>query len=178
MNDPGPNRVGADVLLSDLSGAVFDEATLVLSSFVQSRLAGARFEQADLEQVVFDTTTLTGATFRRARLTDVVFRDVDLANAEFTFIDVRPGKGLGPNGRPEEVTFERADLSGARFFFELDDLGLQGPVLEDVLENHVHEVLGGLTWVDTICPDGSNSDDPLNGGSCEQAIRNQLPTAP
>jgi hypothetical protein len=147
--EPGADLVGCDLSDAALPDAALTGAELSHANLTGTDLTGATLTQANLTLANLSDVSAEGALFINATLSDAKLPDADL------------------NG---------ADLSGARMtdthmtdleFTDLDGSDLQGADLTDAdLDNgYLASVdLTGVVWDDTICPDGSNSDN--RGGTC------------
>ncbi len=128
----------------DLTNADFNSASLPGADLSNANLTGADLTDATLTQVSLAGTDLTGAT-----LTGVVSGGITGMPASlpppWQLIN---GFLIGPDARLEQADLSGAAISGADLFG--DDL--------------YRANVTGITWSDTICPDGTNSDS--DGGSC------------
>lgn len=110
-------------------------------AFYESDLAFSYFEFATMPRARFDNADLTFAQFVSSDLSASGFSGSDLTNAAFFDSDLH---GATFNGSIfDHTTFNGVDLTGA-FFANVD--------------------LNAVIWVNTICPDGTNSD--TNGTTC------------
>ena len=103
-------------------------------------LRGVNYSSAIATNVSFSGSDLDQAFLADISAENADFRGSDLRNADFTGADLAGAnlQGAGLDG----VDFRHANLTGAQ---------LSGD-------------LRGVTWSDTVCPDGSNSD--ADGGTC------------
>ena len=178
----GVNLSGADLYFADLSDAVIldsnlSEADLRWSFLNNSNLSGTDFSYAQLDNAIFGNfANLTNVSFRGAYLGNVqfnwrisfdgvdfsdsilgshfdfspVFNNVNFSGADFTYSDISQGSfdfvdltySNGLAYASDGAYFENSDLTGA-----------------------TNAVPYNSYWINTICPDGSNSDD--NGNTCE-----------
>ena len=177
----GVNLSSADLFGADLSDSVIVDSNLsgadLRWSFLNnSNLSGTDFSYAQLDYVNFGIfANLTNTSFRGVNLGNVqfnrhisfdgvdfsdsvlapfefspVFNYVNFSGADFTksdissgsfdFVDLTYSNGLA--WVSDGAYFENSDLTGA-----------------------TNAVPFGSYWFNTICPDGSNSDD--NGNTCE-----------
>ena len=112
----------------------------------------------------FEYTYLAGVDLADMNLAGIGLEGVTLTGADLSGTNLR-GASLS------EADFSDADLSGA----DLTDANL-GPQLLEIDEcsatyvgaNLENAILTDVTWSNTTCPDGTNSDD--NGGTCEGAL--------
>ena len=129
---------------SDLSFANLSYANLMYSNLSWTDLQRSEMQYADLHAanlgcaILFDTN-LTGA--------DLSYAVVSHASCIFTW---------------DEVDLSHADLSYAN----LSNLHIEESDLSHADLSHAD--LTGVSWDDTICPDGTNSDD--NGNTCENNL--------
>ncbi len=118
------------------------------------------FDMADLSGAVFD-----GATTDTGDASKLHFYNCDLSNASFVGVDF------------EKVNFQGCNLTGADFTganligFLQSPLALEGDFTNAnftnanlVFRNMTTATLTGAIWSNTICPDGTNSND--NGNTC------------
>lgn len=177
----GVNLSGADLFGADLSDSVIIDsnlsgADLRMSFLNNSNLSGTDFSYAQLDYVTLGIfANITNSSFRGVNLVNVqfnwhisfdgvdfsdsilgsfefspVFNYVNFSGADFTqsdisqgsfdFVDLTYSNGLA--WVSDGAYFENSDLTGA-----------------------TNAVPYGSYWFNTICPDGSNSDD--NGNTCE-----------
>ena len=87
-------------------------------------------------------TTSTGAIFTGATVDDTGFEDTNLTNADFS----------GDNLDGSNLT--DADLSGTEFV----NANLQNTTFTGTTGDATTDVTG-VTWLDTTCPDGTNSNE-------------------
>ena len=102
-----------------------------------SEFRGAELRNADLRYLIVDYVI-----WGRGNLSGANFSHSDIYNTVFDDTDLQ-GVDFG-HASLDDVAFYHSDLSGADLSF---------------LRSHT-----GVTWSNTICPDGTNSDD--NGGTC------------
>ena len=177
----GVNLSGADLSFADLSDSVILDsnlsgANLRWSFLNNSNLSGTDFSHAQLDYVIFGNF---------ANLTNVSFRGVSLVNVQFDWRISFDGVDFSDSilGHFEfSPVFNYVNFSGADFIqsdissgsFDFVDLtysnGLawvsDGAYFENSdLTGATNSVPYNSYWINTICPDGSNSDD--NGNTCE-----------
>jgi uncharacterized protein YjbI with pentapeptide repeats len=164
------------MFVATIEGATFDNASLRNAIMEAVEGDGASFVNADMRGVdlyfaqVRDAN-LSGANFTDTWMNNIDFERSNLQNAIFTESTIR------------SVDFKETDLRGADLSFttlrsspmhnaDLRDATLLGARL--LSEN----MLTGITWGNTTCADGSNSDDDDGDNfTCESNfIVNQLPT--
>jgi uncharacterized protein YjbI with pentapeptide repeats len=178
----GVNLSGADLSFADLSDAVILDSNLsgadLRWSFLNnSNLSGTDFSYAQLDNAIFgNQANLTNVSFRGAYLGDVqfnwrisfdgvdfsdsilgshfdfspAFNYVNFSGADFTHSDISSG------------SFDFVDLTYSNGLAWVSD----GAYFENSdLTGATNAVPYSSYWINTICPDGSNSDD--NGNTCE-----------
>ena len=177
----GVNLSSADLSFADLSDSVIVDSNLsgadLRWSFLNnSNLSGTDFSYAQLDYVIFGNF---------ANLTNVSFRGVSLVNVQFNWRISFDGVDFSdsiPGHFEFSPVFNYVNFSGADFTqsdissgsFDFVDLtysnGLawvsDGAYFENSdLTGATNAVPYNSYWINTICPDGSNSDD--NGNTCE-----------
>ena len=164
----GADLTGATLDRAILAGMNLDngpdgpETTLAEASLVRADLHGAVLSASD-----FRSADLSGADMGGVQLEDTRFADVDLAAADlsgawFFFTDAARADFSRADLTAADLThsmfvdatFDRADVDGADF----TGSNLTGASFGRTVG------LGTVTWADTTCPDGTNSDD--TGGTC------------
>ncbi len=177
----GVNLSGADLFGADLSDSVIIDsnlsgADLRMSFLNNSNLSGTDFSYAQLDYVNFGIfANLTNTSFRGVNLGNVQFnRHISFDGVDFSDSILRPFE-FSPVFNYVNFSgadFTRSDISQGSFDFV--DLtysnGLawvsDGAYFENSdLTGATNAVPYGSYWINTICPDGSNSDD--NGNTCE-----------
>ena len=172
----GANLDNASLFTSNLVAATFDNASLLNTNLEDGYAPGASFINADLRGAnlyfaFFRGGNLSGANFSNNGLSSVDFESAILQNAVFT--------GSYLSG----VDMRNSDLRGADLSFTtLWYVSLNNADLRDAnllgAKRQVGTNLDGVTWGNTLCADGSNSDD--NDGdnfTCESNFpANQPPT--
>ena len=155
------NLSGADLRWSwlnssNLSGTDFSYAQLDYVNFgYGANLTNVSFRGVDLRGVSFDRSIwLYGIDFSDSKLGDFefssVFNYVNFSGADFTQSDI-------PSG-----SFDFVDLTFSHGLAYVSD----GAYFENSdLTGATNAVPYNSYWFNTICPDGSNSDD--NGDTCE-----------
>lgn len=123
---------------SNLSSAILSSANLIESNLGGSNLTNANFTGADLSNSILSGTILQGSKF-----TNAIFAGADFGAVDATGVGLR---GVQWNGaQVVNTNFSNADLTGSLNFDTTDRTNVM--------------------WSNTICPDGTNSDN--NGGTCE-----------
>ena len=177
----GVDLSGADLFEADLSDSVIINSNLsgadLRGSFLNnSNLSGTNFSYAQLDYAIFGShANITNVSFRGAYLGNVQFNwrisfdGVDFSDSILGRFDFSP---VFYNVNFSGADFTQSDISSGSFDFV--DLtysdGLAWVSDDSYFEN---SDLTGATnaipynsyWLNTICPDGSNSDDI--GNTCE-----------
>lgn len=186
----GAQWSGAQIVASDFDGAnlsqaVFTNARIERSDFEGAQLGGAQFDGALLSQADMANADLSGASFvkiyaRNSNLSGATLDGAtlasDTANLAAQFVKVkffgasmvgatlRNALFVGADFRGADLsgaTVHCADFSGAR----LNGANMTGADLTGTyIGREKPENLTNVTWSNTTCPDGTNSDD--NGGTC------------
>jgi uncharacterized protein YjbI with pentapeptide repeats len=138
------NLAGADGLFSTFHRTDFTRASMVMGLWRQSDFSDAQFVQSNLAYTEFRWSDLSGANLSGARIygggnwMGVDLSYADLTNAMMYDLDLRSSNLTG------------ADLTGADLAYLNTSYGPAD--------------LTGVTWNNTTCPDGTNSDN--NGNTC------------
>ncbi len=139
------------------------------------KFAGKDFSNADLEGANLSGANIQGVILRGGYLPSVVFNNANLTNADLSNLAVAPDGGLGgssidftnanatnanfSNDKLQSSNFSNANLQSANFSnANLDSVNLTGAT------NMSTANVSGVTWINTTCPDGTNSDS--NGNTC------------
>ncbi|MCP4544736.1 MAG: pentapeptide repeat-containing protein [Chloroflexi bacterium] len=155
----GDASAGSDISGVDLSGLECENADLsgVTGSSVSMSgvdLSGANLSEADLRLVNGAGANFTGANLSDAALSGAILGNANFRDADLTGANIR-GAGL------RNADFTGADLSDATLWAvyapraDFTNANLEGAVISGIT--------WGATWSNTICPDGTNSDDNLRG---------------
>ncbi len=171
------NLTNATFTDASASGADFTGATLTQANFTHADLSGAQFLGADasgaadftgatLTHANFTGATLKYADFSGAHLNQANFTGAILTHADFTHADLSGAilsgallygailSGAHLNGADlSGATLIDADLSGA----DLSGADLTNATLLGATNGHSANITG-VTWKNTTCPDGSNSN--------------------
>lgn len=161
------NLIGSDLHAADLSGATFSEpgeTYIRNASFKNTNLNGATFLEGTVvnltdfsgvslnatifkPQVSFNTDDFSNVDFRNIQaITGIGFSGVNFTNADFRDLTLNNVTIIGSNLTSTNFTnthFAGSNLSGT-------DL--------------THAILTSASWLNTICPDLTNSDN--NGNTC------------
>ena len=176
----GANLSGADLYGADLSDSVIINSNLSGADLRWAWLTNSNLSGSDLSYAQLDFIDFGYA----ANLSNVSFRGVDLVNVEFNWRISFHGVDFSDSilGDFETPVFNHVNFSGADFTqsdilsgsFDFVDLtysnGLawvsDGAYFENSdLTGATNAVPHNSYWFNTICPDGTNSDD--NGDTCE-----------
>ena len=116
-----------------------------------SKLRNADFRTLDMSFIHWRYGNFSGANFSDAQISGVSFGGTDLQRVDFSHTGFSDVYIFDTN--LQGVDFRSAFLRNVDFV----DSDLNGADLTDLSHQ-------GVTWANTICPDGTNSDD--NGGTC------------
>jgi hypothetical protein len=145
---------GAELPIVNLSSAILSGADLSGAYLPKANLTGAHLDQALLCSTQFigrpdETSNLSGAILSGAHLSGADLIGVDLSTADLSGANLGTTDQMCSALRPVGTNLIGADLSNAN---------LKGA-------NISNTDFTGVTWKNTTCPDGTNSD--TNGsGSC------------
>jgi uncharacterized protein YjbI with pentapeptide repeats len=161
-DDPRTNLTGVRFHQADLSGTIFSNTILVGADLMRAMAPDARFEDAVLDGANLSRADLRGSQFFFAGARGARFLHTNLAGAELRGSGFRDADFRWANLRNVDASradfqganLSRADLTGAN----LTRANLSGARL------HQAKGLNSVTWSDTTCPDGTNSD--ANNGTC------------
>jgi uncharacterized protein YjbI with pentapeptide repeats len=187
----GRNMEGVDLSNADLSGANLDNASLFTSNLVAVTFDNASLRNTNLDDGYAPGASFINADLRGANLYFAFIRDANLSGANFssawlTNFDVVGSilqNAVFTGTELFDVDMQDTDLRGADLSFttlwyvSLNNADLRNANLLGA-ELRVGTNLSGITWGNTTCSDGSNSDD--NDGdnfTCESNfLVNQPPT--
>jgi hypothetical protein len=136
-NLSGANLTNANLSGDNLSSTNLTSATLIGANLSSANLTGAKLSGANLTGA-----NLTGANLSGANLSGVHLTGANLSGANLT-----------------NTNLKAANLSGAN----LRTANLNGANMSEATLSETTTVLG-VIWSNTLCPDGSNSNN--DGGSC------------
>ena len=139
------------VINSELTGVPDGPRTLIHDS----KLRNADFRELQMRHLRWLHGNFSGANISSADIYEVSFSSVDLQGVDFSYTDFVSVDIIGTN--LQGVDFRSAFLVNVYFV----DSDLNGADLTDI--SHL-----GVTWSNTICPDGTNSND--NGNTCENNL--------
>ena len=135
------------VINSELTGIPEGPRTFIHDS----QLRNADFRGLEMRHVNWVRLNFSGANISSADIYDVTFMSGDLQGVDFSYTDFFNVNIISTN--LQGVDFRSAFLHNVDFV----DSDLNGADLTVLFHQ-------GVTWANTICPDGTNSDD--NGGTC------------
>lgn len=144
-------NLSAATLGSDVRNVNFQDATLDSASITgyieHTNFIGATLNSANIESATFESNNLSGLEFNTVNfLNTISFYNNNLQNTEFNNLHLA------------NVSMQNNNVTGANFTnVQFEDSNLQG-------NNLSVAILTGATWINTICPDGTNSDN--NGNTC------------
>lgn len=193
---------GADFERADLRQADLSTARLAWARLFATDLRGANLSNAQLDRIegrlgLFNGATLSGASMDSAFLSGALMQDIrsahiwlrgammvetDLSNAELVAANLNSANLSRANlsganlqnatlvgAKLEGANLLGADLTGADF----SNANLFRANFRPEAGQLPAGLWNGIVWNNTICPDGTNSDD--NGGAC--AVANLAPFA-
>ncbi|MFT7257144.1 MAG: hypothetical protein ACI8VR_002197, partial [Candidatus Azotimanducaceae bacterium] len=137
--------------------STFLNATAVGTNFTRSFLSAAEFDGANITDAIFDLTYMPDANFIGTQLPNASFAEATLASALFVHANLT------------NADFSQANLSGAEFIqSEVDSTDFSNADLTDATFTGID--LSVAIFNGTTCPDGSNSDNADNAGTCANAL--------
>ena len=137
MEDTRLNKV-------DLTSVIVDAKTkFIMADMTGVDLSKVRWERVDFDSSILKDAIMNDATFENCKFDDVDFDGATLDDARFPNSDF-PGSDF-QNASLNDAEFDDADMEGAKNMRSAGDI-------EEV------------DWDNTICPDGTNSDDAVSGG--------------
>lgn len=158
---------GANLMRANLNGSDLRDA-----NFRQANLTGATLQHGDLRRADFSNATLDHADFWKADFSSANLKNASLEYTSLVEVQMKDAILAGARLRSANLAgsdLRRSDFEGA----DLSDASLDGTIL--TLANFTDATLEGaslkdtqltdVTWKNTTCPDGTNSD--LNGTTCE-----------
>ena len=149
--DPDDAPDQSNTACSPGTGANYAGELIITANFSNEDLRNANFNNATVANANFTGAMLTCATFDSAELANGNFNRVSAAGVRFTSAVL--GNATFNGAYLENASFAGAELGNNVF----TNANLQGADFSGA-------VWGLLTFNNTICPDGTNSDS--NGGSC------------
>lgn len=164
---------GSDLAGVDLAGADLSHSDLSAADLAGANLTGANLSSSDLS-----VADLSGTSLAAADLTGVEGGQISGTPASLPENwALADGYLIGPGVFLYQASLPGADLSGLDLAgadvsaanmagANLDGANLDGATFEDstlIGATVTGAQLDNITWSDTICPDGSNSDQHLDG---------------
>ena len=163
---------------------IFDFANLKNASLSYSNLSDASFVNANLRgsdglfstfhRTDFTSATMSSGIFRQSDFTDAQFVGAQLTYTEFRYSDMSgvnlTNAWIYGGGDWLMVDLSYADLTNAMMYdldlryANLTGADLTGADLAYLNTSYGPADLTGVTWSNTTCPDGTNSDN--NGNTC------------
>jgi uncharacterized protein YjbI with pentapeptide repeats len=144
VNYSGANLSGQNISNGNIQNAIFNNANLTNAnftsdnaqgaSFIQADLAGANLTEADFQNVNFSSANLTSADFQGDNVKGSKMSEANLTNANLS------------GGNFQSINFTNANLAGVN----LNTSNLKGSTVT------------GVTWSNTTCPNGTNSNKDNN----------------
>jgi uncharacterized protein YjbI with pentapeptide repeats len=175
-NLSGANLDNASLFTTNLIGTIFDHASLRNTNLEDGYAPGASFIDADLRGAYLYFATLSDANLSGVNLSDTWLSFFSLARSNLQNADLS-GSSL------DGVDMQDTDLRGADLsltvllYVTLSNADLRNANLLGA-DRKVGTSLNGVIWGNTICADGSNSDDDDGDNfTCESNFpANQPPT--
>ena len=158
------NLKNASLSYSNFSDASFVNANLRSADGIFSTFHRADFSNAAMSFAIFRQSDFTDAQFVGAQLTNTEFRYSDMSGVNLTNAWIYGG------GDWLMVDLSYADLTNAMMYdLDLRYANLTGADLTAADLAYLNTSYGpadltGVTWSNTTCPDGTNSDN--NGNTC------------
>lgn len=166
---------GADFSGDDMAGFNFSNQNLSDTDLAGANLTGANLKNVNLAGADVQGTIFTGVTWPGLESGDIVGTPASLP-ANFSLVDayiVGPDASL-ISANLAGANLSGTDLAGADFgLATLDHANLTGANLTDAFLDEAS--LTGVTWSNTTCPDGTNSDNDF--GTCVNNIDDRPPVA-
>ncbi|HTX01606.1 MAG TPA: pentapeptide repeat-containing protein, partial [Acidimicrobiales bacterium] len=155
------NGAGADFVSAELQGDNLSGGDLAYADFQGDNLSGSNLESANLTGANLSSANLSGSNLESANLTGANLSGDNLQGANLE--DTKLTDANLSDSNLSGANVESANLTGAN----LAGTNLQGTNLEsDVLTNASLDAaktsganLDKITWSNTICPDGTNSNN-------------------
>jgi uncharacterized protein YjbI with pentapeptide repeats len=139
---------------TNFTNANFSHATLT-GRFPEANLSNASFSYASINGPDMTDSNFTGTNFSHVTITGGIFRNANFSNADLTNATISDIQDNPPDGYFNNADFTNADLSNAT----ITNASFRGA------KNMDQANLTGITWINTNCPNGSNSDD--DNHSCD-----------
>ena len=189
-NFSGQTMSRADMKGKDLKGADFSNADLEKTKFNNADLSYSNLSGADLSGADLSGADLVHSNLYGANLTDAYLNSVKLRWTNAVALQGCPAslptdwQCIGNNLMGPYAHLYNADLSNAKLsnvnlgYSDLSNANLSNANLSNVNlsysdlsnANLTDADLDAVTWKNTICPDGTNSDDN-EGSTCENNLQ-------
>ena len=153
------NLSHGDYRYSNLSHAYIEDTNLSHSDLSFANLSYANLMYSNLSWTNLQRSEMQYADLHAANLGCAILYDTNLTGADLSYAVVSHASCIFTW---DEVDLSHADLSYAN----LSNLHIEESDLSHADLSHAD--LTGVSWDDTICPDGTNSDD--NGNTCENNL--------
>ncbi|MED5350349.1 MAG: pentapeptide repeat-containing protein [Candidatus Thermoplasmatota archaeon] len=153
------NLSHGDYRYSNLSHAYIEDTNLSHSDLSFANLSYANLMYSNLSWTNLQRSEMQYADLHAANLGCAILYDTNLTGADLSYAVVSHASCI--------FTWDEVDLSHA----DLSYANLSNLHIEESNLSHAdltHADLTGVSWDDTICPDGTNSDD--NGNTCENNL--------
>jgi uncharacterized protein YjbI with pentapeptide repeats len=151
----------ANLQKCSLPGVILPDADLPGAVLVRANLAGATLSDANLSQANMPVSNFSDVDLDGADLWDAILTDVQLAGSNLSgsnlsdthLADTKMSDDNLTSANMQSAYLAGTDLEGA----DLSDADMSGAFVTG-------ENLTGVVWSNTICPDGTNSNN--DGGTC------------
>jgi hypothetical protein len=156
----GTNGVTYDCSAAPYPGVDFADCDLYGGTFTSANLVGANLSNATLTNALLSGADLSGANLAGAQLYTHALQNANLSDANLT--------GANFTGSGHGASLFNSDLFGANLmnaalnFVDLTDVDFTNADLTGAAMYQVN--ITGAHWQDTICPDGTNSENDF--GTC------------
>ena len=158
------NLTDANFTGADVSGTNFTNAVLVAANFTDATAYDADFTRANLDGATMTRTQANYASFANAIMTSASVENATLDNANLTYLN-------GSDASFKGSSLENADLKYSSLYSaDLTNASLRNATNDSTAN------LSAITWNNTTCIDGTNSDKH-NGASCLNGLDTTNPTA-
>jgi uncharacterized protein YjbI with pentapeptide repeats len=159
---------------ANLKNASLSYSNLSDASFVNANLGGSDGLFSTFHRTDFTSATMSSGIFRQSDFTDAQFVGAQLTYTEFRYSDMSgvnlTNAWIYGGGDWLMVDLSYADLTNAMMYdldlryANLTGADLTGADLAYLNTSYGPADLTGVTWSNTTCPDGTNSDN--NGNTC------------
>jgi hypothetical protein len=167
----GADLSGADLANANLNGAILDNASLFTTNLVAATFDNASLRNTNMDDAYapggsFINADLRGANLYFATLSDANLSGANLSDSSLSIYTFERSNlqnanlsGSGISGDMRNTDLRGADLSFTTLWYvSLNNADLRNANLLGA-ELKVGTSLDGITWGNTTCSDGSNSDD-------------------